>query len=78
MTSSLDEKPGPSIWTVIPKLVLRTGLSALRPLTGLRKHHAGTAPSSTLLSLEGDENKDLAVEAKNAILSPNDAPSIVE
>lgn len=46
MTSS-RLAPGASRVTVTPKLVVRMGRSALRPLMGLTKHHAGTAPSST-------------------------------
>jgi len=53
---------GPSTLTVIPKLVLLTGLSTRTPCIGLRKHQAGTTPNSILPSGCGlDANKDLAV-----------------
>lgn len=47
------EAAGASIWTVMPKLVLRIGRSARRPLTGFKKTQAGTTPSSTSLSPSG-------------------------
>lgn len=57
--------------TVMPKLVFRTGLSARRPLTGLRKHHAGTTPSSTSFSsTRAVLNRDLALCTKDAFSRP--------
>jgi len=58
MISSREEKAGPSIWTVIPKLLLRIGRSPFKPTTGLRKHHAGTTPISTLEEGSFCLNKD--------------------
>jgi len=50
--------------TVTPRLVLLIGLSARRPLTGFKKHHAGITPSSVFSPGSGDLNKDLAVWTK--------------
>jgi len=51
--------------TVIPRLVLLIGLSARRPLTGFKKHHAGTTPSSMFCPGSDDDlNRDLAVWTK--------------
>ena len=49
---------------VMPRLVLLIGLSARRPLTGFKKHHAGIAPSSMFCPGSGDLNRDLAVWMK--------------
>lgn len=58
MISSLEEKAGPSICTVMPRLVLRMGRSPFKPTTGFMKHHAGTTPISMLFGGSG-LNKDL-------------------
>jgi len=51
--------------TVMPRLVLLVGLSARRPLTGFKKHHAGITPSSMFSLGSGDDlNRDLAVWTK--------------
>jgi len=46
---------------VTPRLELLIGLSARRPLTGFKKHHAGTTPISMFPPGSRDLNKDLAV-----------------
>ena len=70
-TNSLRDEPGASKLTVMPRLLTLIGLSALRPLTGLRKHHAGTTPSSTLFSGSGVLlNKDFAVWTNDAFSRP--------
>lgn len=50
ISSLRDSAPGAFICTVIPKLDPLTGRSALKPLTGFKKHHAGTTPNSTFPS----------------------------
>ena len=56
--------------TVIDRLVLLIGLSALRPLTGFKKHHAGTTPSSMFCPGSGALNRDLAVWTKVELSLP--------
>ena len=46
--------------TVTPRLVLLIGLSARRPLTGFKKHHAGITPISMFSPGSWDLNRDLA------------------
>ena len=56
---------------VMPRLVLLIGLSARRPLTGFKKHHAGTTPSSMFCPGSGvDLNRDLAVWTKDEFSLP--------
>ena len=66
--SFLDE--GPSMLTVTPRLEFLIGLSARRPLTGFKKHHAGMTPISIFLPGSWDLNKDLAVLTKVAFSLP--------
>lgn len=68
---SSDREDGPSTLTVIPKLVLLTGLSTRTPCNGLIKHQAGTTPNSMLFS--GwllDLNNDLAVGTAKLLSLP--------
>lgn len=54
-----------------PKLLLLIGLSARSPLTGFKKHQAGTTPNSTLFSGAGvDLKSDLAVCTKDEFSLP--------
>ena len=70
-TNSLRDEPEASKLTVMPRLLTLIGLSALRPLTGLRKHHAGTTPSSMLFSGSGVLlNNDFAVCTSDAFSRP--------
>ena len=54
----------------MPRLVLLIGLSARRPLSGFKKHHAGTTPSSMFCPSSGDLNRDLAVWTKVELSLP--------
>jgi len=57
--------------TVTPRLVFLIGLSALRPLTGFKKHHAGITPSSMFSPGSDDDlNRDLAVWTKFELSLP--------
>jgi hypothetical protein len=56
--------------TVTPRLELLIGLSARRPLTGFKKHHAGTTPISMFSPGSWDLNKDLAVWTKVELSLP--------
>lgn len=50
--------------TVTPRLELLIGLSARRPLTGFKKHHAGITPISMFPPGSWDLKRDLAVLTK--------------
>ena len=50
--------------TVTPRLEFLIGLSARRPLTGFKKHHAGTTPSSIFPPGSCNLKRDLAVWMK--------------
>ena len=66
MTSSREEYPALVLTsTVTPREDVRIGRDALRPLTGLTKHHAGTAPISTSPGLMNESRPTMHQPSSN-------------